>query len=149
MICSHPVLFGIKSIQVAPGKSVGPGEEITAQMNFRSILVGQINVRFLIRYEVEGLPDDVPSGCKYRIARLILFLNSNQYFKVTPNVNMSVKDIDKYIVNFQTWQKINAAWYEQPKFTSIEIVRGQGLWDLDKKDDIGHFVTMVRNPDKQ
>lgn len=122
-------------------------------IEFRASLVGQINVRFVIRYEVEGLPEDAPPACKFRISRMILFLNSNLAFKVAPFVNMSVQDTDKYIVNFQTWQKMIASWYERPKFKSIEIVRGTEVWQLSKKDEVGNFVTVCNcpssNPSKQ
>lgn len=66
---------------------------------------------------------------------------------------MSVQDTDKYIVNFQTWQKMIASWYERPKFKSIEIVRGTEVWQLSKKDEVGNFVTVCNcpssNPSKQ
>jgi len=77
---------------------------------------------------------------------MILFLNSNLAFKVAPFVNMSVQETDKYIVNFQTWQKMIASWYERPKFNSIQIIRGTEVWQLSKKDDIGNFVTVCNCP---
>lgn len=135
LICSHPVLFGLKCMPLTPGKSLAPDEEISMPIDFRASLVGQVNVRFVIRYEVEGLAEDAPAGCRFRLARMILFLNSNLAFKVAPFVNMSVKDSDRYIVNFQTWQKMIASWYERPKFNSIEIVRGTEVWHLTKKDE--------------
>lgn len=103
LICSHPVLFGLKCLPVAPDKILAPDEEITMPIDFRAALVGHVNVRFVIRYEVEGLPEDAPPACKFRVSRMILFLNSNLAFKVAPFVNMSVKESNTYIINFQTW----------------------------------------------
>lgn len=100
LICSHPVLFGLKCLPLAQGKSLAPDEEITIPIDFRAALVGHVNARFVIRYEVEGLPEDAPPGCRFRLSRMILFLNSNLAFKVAPFVNMSVKESEKYIVNF-------------------------------------------------
>lgn len=79
----------------------------------------------------------------------MVFFNSQLAFKILPFVNLSVKDVDRYIVNFQTWQKINSSWYDRPKFNSIEIVKGQELWSLSKKDEVGNFVTVIRDPKKE
>lgn len=96
LICSHPVLFGIKCIPVV--STLAPEQEFTVPLNFRALLIGQINVRFLIRYELEG--DEISAPCKYRLARLMVFLHSHLSFKMTPYVNLSSANLNRYIVNF-------------------------------------------------
>jgi len=136
-------MFGIKCMPVA--QSISPDQSVTLPINFRALLIGQINARFLIRYEVEDLPEDCPPACKYRLARLVVFLNSQLAFKIVPYVNLSAKQVDKYVVNFQTWQKLSSSWYDRPKFNSIEIVRGQQRWQISKKDEGGNFVTIEQH----
>ena len=40
LICSHPVLFGIKCLPIAQGNSLSPDQEISVPIEFRASLVG-------------------------------------------------------------------------------------------------------------
>ena len=58
---------------------------------------------------------------------------------MTPNVLMSVRQSDQFIVNLMTAQRLNATWYERPQVSSIEALNGARHWQLHKKDEFGNF----------
>jgi len=119
-----------------------PEEEFKIPVNFRATIKGELSVRFLFRYEVAPLSsqsEPLPATCRFRFQRMVLFINSQCLFSMTPNVLMSVRQSDQFIVNLMTAQRLNATWYERPQVSSIEALNGARHWQLHKKDEFGNF----------
>ena len=70
---------------------------------------------------------------------MLIFINSQCLFSMSPVTHISVREPDHYIVNLMTMQKLNTTWYERPQITSIEAIRGAQQWCLTKKDASGNF----------
>jgi hypothetical protein len=66
---------------------------------FRAKLAGNINVKFLIRYEVDGAET---TGSKYRFKRIELNLNIKDAFDFVPQFHLSKKVNGQFIVQLST-----------------------------------------------
>lgn len=74
MICSHPVLFGIKSQLVH--LHLPAGASTTLSLPFRACLTGSIESKFMFRYRIEirDLNIDEFLSNQYRFSRAIEYL---------------------------------------------------------------------------
>jgi len=78
---------------------------VKVPINFRAAIRGEFSVRFIFRYEVvqQGPESEkIPATCRFRFQRMVLFVNSQCLFQVTPVVHMSVRQADQYVVNLMT-----------------------------------------------
>ena len=76
---------------------------------------------------------------------MLIFINSQRLFEITPITYLSSKQAEQHIVNLNMKQKMSSTWYERPLITSIEVINGAEEWSLKKKDDQGNFfVAMPR-----
>jgi len=111
LLCSHPIIFDMYVKRVMRDEASGeplelkPEEEFKIPVNFRATIKGELSVRFLFRYEVAPLSsqsEPLPATCRFRFQRMVLFINSQCLFSMTPNVLMSVRQSDQFIVNLMT-----------------------------------------------
>jgi hypothetical protein len=94
LICSHPRLFGFKTMELG-------SESRSINLLFRAKLVGNINVKFLIRYEFDGAET---IGSKYRFKRAELNLHIKDAFDFVPKFHLSKKINGQFIVQLSTYQ---------------------------------------------
>jgi len=80
---------------------LAPEVEHQFKIDFRSSLTGKITAKFLIRYEVESKDADqaLSNICRYRYVRLQTNLYSKELFNFAPQVHMSAKKANDYIIN--------------------------------------------------
>lgn len=153
LLSSHPLVFDVFNTRLTNTDTntpieLKPGEEVRIPVNFRAALRGEFSVRFLFRYEVVKVAnvisttESLPTTCRFRFQRMILFVNSQCLFQMMPMVHMSVRQADKFVVNLMTQQRLNTSWYERPQVSSIEAINGARHWSLAKKDTYGNFFTV-------
>ena len=82
VICSHSHLFGLET------RALENGSDLQLDLNFRATKVGDLNVKFLVRYEVEGATSLIS---KFRFKRVELNLHVLEMFQFTTNFHISKK----------------------------------------------------------
>ncbi len=110
----------------------------------RCCLVNQTEVKFLLRYEVEN--ESEVMGSRYRLARIMLTLDSLFAFQLKASVSVSSKLANEHIANIQLSEKVNkSSLYQTPIIRSVQILNPENLWTLSKKDENGKFIRIMHN----
>lgn len=92
LICSHPSLFGFKTKQLG-------SQSQEFKLELKAKIPGKINVKFLVRYEVEGARDSV---ARYRFRRAELNFEVQNYFDFKPTFHLSKKECGHFVVQMAT-----------------------------------------------
>lgn len=77
LICSHPALFGVLNQAVRKGDDQIAENDVKIDLKLRATKIGDLNIKFLVRYEVI---DAENKESKYRFKRIELNLMVKEMF---------------------------------------------------------------------
>ena len=99
LICSHSHLFGFQQ------KALSNEGEI--ELELRATKVGDLNVKFLIRYEV---PTATAGISRFRFKRIELNLLVKEMFQFVPSFHLSKKVADQFNTQLETRMTLHAGF---------------------------------------
>ena len=109
---------------------------ITLDLSLRAQKKGDLNIKFLVRYEVVGRESQVS---QFRFKRIELNLSVKELFKLEPSFHLSKKVSDLYNTQIETVlskdDTRNLVQLGKPKITEIRLVQPENVtWSLKKKE---------------
>lgn len=102
IVCSHPLIFGFNKLRLFD--RIEPEQEFFVEFQMKASLMNSIEIKFLIRYEVDIGPEggeELDSMSKYRFSRLVFNMETNFSFMLKRHVNLSTKKANEHIINVQ------------------------------------------------
>jgi hypothetical protein len=139
VICSYSHIFGFQT------KCLENPDDLSLDLNLRATKIGDLNIKFLVRYEVVGATNSVS---KFRFKRIELNLHVKERFHFKPSFHVSKKVSGQYNTQLVT-QMVDKmfdrqmASLGQPKVTSISIMqRRPAMWQILKKTETPSFFIL-------
>ena len=144
-MCSHPLLFNFENKFLF--KTLAPGQTEEIPISMKVSLIGNIQVKFLVRYEVtnrDGEP--LPLWSRFRFQRVCIDLSAEQTFLAAYRIDSSSKQVGTYLVNMSIAARhlLSNTHEDFPQVRAIEIISSEKLWKLCKQDD-SRFFSIMKN----
>ena len=97
------MIFGFTKLRIFD--KIEPGQEFDVSNYMKASQMNSIEIRFLIRYEVDNQMGDENQKqslmSKYRFTRLIYNMDSTLAFTLKRHVHLSTKKANEHIINIQ------------------------------------------------
>ena len=141
IVTSFSKLFGFSCSKIADNNSF--------ELQLRAQKKGDLNVKFLLRYEVDDTTEKIS---RFRFKRIELNLRVKELFTFKPYFHVSKKVCDMYNTQLvtQMWNCGDSRQLNKlgsPEITQIRLImpdEEQQQWSLEKKGASTHFFIMQR-----